>query len=55
MVLAGSRFLRQNKKNWCPGEGEGLAVEYALKKTKHFVLGCKQLYMATDHKPLLGR
>ena len=27
---------------------------YALEKTKHFVLGCRQLYMATDHKPLLG-
>ena len=54
VVLAGSRFLRQNEKNWCPGEGEGLAVVYALNKTKHFVLGCKQLYVATDHKPLLG-
>ena len=27
---------------------------YALNKTQHFVLGCKQLYMATDHKPLLN-
>ena len=54
VVLAGSRFLRQNEKNWCPGEGEGLAVVCALEKTKHFVLGCKKLYVATDHKPLLG-
>ena len=23
VVLAGSRFLRQNEKNWCPVEGEG--------------------------------
>ena len=37
IVLAGSRFLRQNEKNWCPGEGEGLVVVYALEKTKHFV------------------
>ena len=35
-------------------EGEGLAVVYALNKTKHIVLGYKQLYIATDHKPLLG-
>ena len=54
IVLAGSRFLRQNEKNLCPGEVEGLVVVYALEKTKHFVLGCKHLYMATDHKPLLG-
>ena len=26
----------------------------ALHKTKHFVLGCKSLFIATDHKPLLG-
>ena len=26
VVLAGCRFLRQNEKNWCPGDGEGLAV-----------------------------
>ena len=25
VVLAGSRILWQNEKNWCPGEGEGLA------------------------------
>ena len=25
-----------------------------LERTKHFVLGCKQLYVATDDKPLLG-
>ena len=54
VVLAGFRFLRQNEKNWCPGEREGLAVVYALNKTKHFVLGCKQLSLATDHKPLPG-
>ena len=39
VVLAGSRFLRQHEKNWCPGEWEGLAVVYALNKTRHFVLG----------------
>ena len=31
-----------------------MAMVYALNKTKHFVLGCKQLYVATDHKPLMG-
>ena len=30
VVLAWSRFLRKNEKNCCLGEGEGLAVVYAL-------------------------
>ena len=54
LVLAGSRFLRANEENWDPVEGEALAVVYALQKTKYFVLGCKQLIIATDHRPLLG-
>ena len=53
LVLAGSRFLRPNEENWDPVEGEALAVVYALQKTKYFVLGCKQLIIATDHRPLL--
>ena len=40
--------------NWCPGEGLAVVyAQYALNKTRHFVLGCKRLYVATDHKPLL--
>ena len=54
LVLAGSRFLKPNEKNWATGEGEALGVVYALQKTKYFTLGCKRLYIATDHKPLLG-
>ena len=27
---------------------------YALQKTKYFTMGCRKLYIATDHKPLLG-
>ena len=54
LVLAGSRFLKPNEKDWAPGEGEALAVVYALQKTKYFTIGCKKLYIATDHKPLLG-
>ena len=54
MVLAGSRFLRPNEEGWAPVEGEALALVYALQKTKYFVLGCKDLVIATDHRPLLG-
>lgn len=34
-------------------EGEALAVAVALDKSRHFVLGCKDLIIAVDHKPLL--
>ena len=35
-------------------EGECLSVCWALEKAKHFVLGCPNLAVAVDHKPLLG-
>ena len=54
LFLAESRFLKPNEKNWSPGEGEALSIVYALNKVKHFMLGCKDLYVMTDHKPLLG-
>ena len=37
-----------------PIEGEALAEVYALQKARYFVLGCKDLIVATDHRPLLG-
>lgn len=38
---------------YAPVEGEALAVAEALDKSRHFVLGCKDLIIAVDHKPLL--
>ena len=34
-------------------EGEALAVADALDKARYFVLGCEDLILAVDHKPLL--
>ena len=31
-----------------------MAVAWGLKKARYFVAGCKDLIVATDHKPLLG-
>ena len=39
--------------NYAPVEGECLAVAWALDKARHFVLGCTDLIVAVDHKPLL--
>ena len=53
IVLVGSRFTSGAESRYAPIEGEALAVVEALKKAKHFVLGCSDLTIAVDHKPLL--
>ena len=52
ITLAGSRFLRGPELRYAPIEGEALAVTWALEDTKFFTLGCDELVVATDHKPL---
>ena len=63
---AGVRVLLEvvvNRPNWvqihyraesryAPVEGEALAIVYALENTRHFNLGCTNLVVMTDHKPL---
>ena len=53
VTLVGSRFTHAAESRYAPIEGEALAVADALEKAKHFVLGCKRLTIATDHRPLL--
>ena len=53
VTLVGSRFTHSAESRYAPLEGEALAVVNALEKAKHFVLGCKDLIIAVDHKPLL--
>ena len=53
LVLAGSRFTKPAESRYHPVEGEALAVAYALHKTRYYIQGCKQLIVATDHRPLL--
>ena len=54
LVLAGGRFCSPAAGRYSPTEGEGLAVAVALEQSKFYTLGCEQLYIATDHKPLVG-
>ena len=54
LVLCGSRYTSPAESRYSPVEGECLAVVWSLKKTKYFVLGCENLVVAVDHKPLLG-
>lgn len=53
LCLVGSRFTHPAESRYAPIEGEALAVVYALHQTRYYVLGCKDLLVATDHKPLL--
>ena len=52
IVMAGSRFLQSAEERYAPVEGEALAVAWALEQTRFFTLGCDDLIIVTDHKPL---
>ena len=52
--MCGSRFCSPAESYYSPVEGELLAVTWALKKTRIFTLGATNLYVVTDHKPLVG-
>ena len=54
LCLVGSRFTTPAESRYSPVEGEALAVVYALQQTRYYVLGCKNLIITTDHKPLIG-
>ncbi|KAK6182642.1 hypothetical protein SNE40_010282 [Patella caerulea] len=53
LCLVGSRFTHPVESRYAAIEGEALAVVYALHQTRYYVLGCKDLIIATDRKPLL--
>ena len=53
VTLVGSRFTHPAESRYAPVEGEALAVADALDKARYFVLGCEDLIIAVDHKPLL--
>lgn len=54
VCMVGSRFTSHAESNYAPTEGEGLAIADALHRTRYYTLGCADLVICTDHKPLLG-
>lgn len=52
LIFAGSRFTTDTESRYAPVE-EALAVTYALEKCRMFTLGCSDLTVVTDHKPLV--
>ena len=53
ITLVGIRFTRGAESRYAPVEGDAFAVVDALEKARYFVLGCEELIVAVDHKPLL--
>ena len=53
ITLVGSSVTHPAESHYAPVEGEALAVVDALDKTRYFVLGCDDLIIVVDHKPLL--
>jgi hypothetical protein len=53
-VLAGGRFCNSAETRYSPTEGEATACAEGLRDTKYYTLGCRDLYIATDHLPLVG-
>ena len=54
LVYAGSRFTKPAESGYSSTEGEALAVAWALEHSRMFTLGCRNLVVSTDHKPLVG-
>ena len=53
LILCNSRHLSTEESNYAPIEGECLAVVWALKKSKMFLLGGPKFTIFVDHAPLL--
>lgn len=53
MTLVGNNLTHTTESRYAKVVGEALAVADALDKARSFVLGCRDLIIAVDHKPLL--
>ena len=52
ITLCGSCFLQKTEERYAPIEGEALSVAWSLEQTKYFTMGCDDLLVVVDHKPL---
>ena len=54
LIQCGSRCLTDAETRYAVCELEGLAILYAIKKCRHYLLGQEHFVVVTDHKPLKG-
>ena len=53
-IFAGSWVTNNAESNYSPIESEALALFWGFKHSRTFTLGHPDLFVATNHKPLLG-
>ena len=53
ITLVRSRFTHPVEARYTPVDGEALALDYGLSSTRFFVLGCENLTVAVNCRPLL--
>ena len=51
--MVGCQFLTSAEQRYAPIEGHALALVWGLEQTKFFTLGCNNLSVVTNHKPLV--
>ena len=54
VTMVGSRFTNRVEGSYSSTEGEMLAVQENLHRSRYYTLGCDKLLVGTDHRPLLG-
>ena len=54
LIMAGGRFNTETEAGYAPIEGELLGIASALHKTRYFVSGHPDVFIITDHKPILN-
>jgi hypothetical protein len=54
LVTWGSRSLNPAEKSYAVVESEALAVKYAVKKCRYYLLGMQRFTVWSDHRPLMG-
>ena len=47
-----SRFTKGPELRYSPTKGEALAVAWSIEHARMFTLGCQNLLVSTDHKPV---
>ena len=54
LISCGSRSLSGTESRYATIELECLAIQFAMEKCRHYLLGMPAFKVITDHKPLVG-
>ena len=54
LIQCGSRSLNSAEKNYATIELECLAIQWAIEKSRHYLIGLPNFTVITDHNPLVG-